>query len=64
MLEALGHQQQKINVKTDNSTAMAYCNGTLKEKRSKTWDMRYYWLQDKIQDNIFKIQIKQPENNT
>ena len=30
ILEALGHIQQPIQIKTDNATTSAYCNSTLK----------------------------------
>ena len=55
MLESLGHKQDKVHIKTDNSTAQAFSNSVLKEKRSKTWDMRWWWLQDKTKSNQFKI---------
>ena len=46
-LEALGHCQQATDVKTDNST--------MRSKRSKTWDMRWKWLREKLQQRHFKI---------
>ena len=63
MLEALGHTQTSTQVKTDNSTASAYCNGTLKQKRSKTWDMRWYWLRDRVQRGQFIIYWDKGKNN-
>mgnify|MGYP003321455284 FL=1 len=39
MLEALGHKQHAIPIKTDNSTAASFSNSLLKQKRSKSWDM-------------------------
>ena len=48
MLEALGHHQKIIPLKTDNSTADAFSNSTLKEKLSKAWDIRLYWLKDQV----------------
>ena len=48
MLESLGHKQAPVLLKTDNSTAEAFSNSTSKEKRSKSWDMRYWWIQDKV----------------
>ena len=42
MLEAVGHPQNVIPIRTDNSTAAAFCNSTLKQKRSKAWDMRLW----------------------
>ena len=40
ILEALGHKQRPIEVKTDNSTAVAFNNNELKARRSKSWGMR------------------------
>ena len=40
MLEVLGHPQQIIPIKTDNSIAEESSNSTLKERRSKEWDVR------------------------
>ena len=55
ILTALGHPQQKTEVKTDNSTANSFVHATMRLKRSKTWDMRWNWLREKAQQNIFKI---------
>ena len=54
-LEALGHPQQQTEVKTDNSTANSFVHATMRLKRSKTWDMRWNWLREKAQQQIFKI---------
>ena len=53
MLTVLGHEQGPTPVKTDNQTASAFVNNTLKAKRSKTWDMRYFWLKDRISQAQF-----------
>ena len=45
ILEALGHKQNASSVKTDNSTANSFVHTTMKLKKSKTWDMRWNWLQ-------------------
>ena len=55
MLETLGHKQSSIPLKIDNSTAVAYCNSTLNEKRSKAWDMCLYWIKDRITNKEFLI---------
>ena len=55
MLEVLGHPQQIIPIKTDNSTAEAFSNSTLKERRSKAWDMRLYWIQDRVNNKEFYV---------
>ena len=55
ILQALGHPRGTTPLKTDNSTAVGYSNATLKEKHNKTWDMRWYYLQDKVKNKEFKI---------
>ena len=55
MLQALGHQQSIIRIKTDNFTAAAFSNSILKEKRRKSWDMRWWWLHDRVKQHKFKI---------
>ena len=63
MLEALGHHQNIIQFKTDNSTADDFSNSTLKEKRSKAWDMRLYWIKDIFTGKEFYISSNGGANN-
>ena len=46
-LEALGHPQPPTPLKTDNSTAESFVHSNIRQKRSKTWDMRWNWLRDR-----------------
>ena len=46
MLHALGHPQQATLVKTDNMTAASFVNDIIKQKRSKSWDVRFHWLSE------------------
>ena len=55
MLEALDHPQHAIPVKADNSTAVAFSNSTLKQKKSKSWDMRLNWIKDRVLQKQFYI---------
>ena len=54
-LEALGHQQKQIEVKTDISTAASFVHDTMRIKQSKTWNMRWNLFRQKQQQAIFKI---------
>ena len=63
MLEALGHKQRTIPIKIDNSTASSFANATLKHKRSKTWNMRWYWLKDKVRQKELYIYWQQGSKN-
>ena len=46
-LEEMGHPQPgPTPIQTDNTTAAGIANDTVKAKRSKAMDMRFYWIQD------------------
>ena len=47
VLQALGHTRPPTPIKIDNSTANGIMNGNIYQRRSKSWDMRYYWLRDR-----------------
>eukprot|EP00536_Pseudo-nitzschia_multiseries_P010327 jgi/Psemu1/25590/gm1.25590_g len=51
----LGHPQPATPLKTDNNTAEGILNGTVKQKRSKAIDMRFYWLRDRAKQGQFNI---------
>ena len=54
-LEDLGHQQPPTLLRTDNACANGIMNRTVKQKRSKAIDMRYYWLQDRVDQRQFRV---------
>ena len=47
ILQALNHHQPPTPIKTDNSTANGFIHDNIHQRRSKSWDMRYYWLRDR-----------------
>jgi hypothetical protein len=51
----LGHPQPATPIQTDNECAEGIMNGTVKQRRSKAIDMRFYWLQDRIQQGQFRV---------
>jgi hypothetical protein len=53
----LGHPQPPDDtpIRTDNSTADGIMNRTVKPKRSKSMDMRFWWLVDRVEQNQFQI---------
>ena len=55
ILSALGHPQPPTPIKTDNSTTSGFVHDNINQKRSKSWDMRYYWLRDKMAQELFDI---------
>ena len=63
MLQILGHPQPPTLVKTDNSTAESFVNKDIKQKRSKSWDMRFHWLRDQECQQTFKIYWDKAKSN-
>ena len=46
ILEELGHPQPPTPMHVDNSTAVGIVNNTIKRQRSRSMEMRYFWLLD------------------
>jgi hypothetical protein len=42
-------------METDNTTATGYSNGTIKQKRTKAMEMRFYWIKDQVKQGQFHI---------
>jgi hypothetical protein len=54
-LEDVVHPQPPTPMEMDNTTATGYINGTIKQKRSKAMDMRFYWIKYRVKQGQFKI---------
>ena len=54
-LEEMGHPQPPTHIQVDNSTASGISNKSIKQRRTKAMDMRFYWIQDRIQQNQFRV---------
>jgi hypothetical protein len=55
LLQALGHKQPATPLKTDNATANGFAHNNITQKKSKSWDMNYYWLRDKMTHKEYNI---------
>jgi hypothetical protein len=42
-------------METDNTTATGYINGTIKQKRTKAMDVRFYWIKDRVKQGQFNV---------
>ena len=62
-LIAMGHPQPPTVIITDNSTAVGLANDTIKQRRSKAIDMRFYWIRDREQQDQFRIHWKPGSEN-
>jgi hypothetical protein len=54
-LEEVGHPQPPTPMETDNNTATGYSNGTIKQKRTKAMDMRFYWIKYRVKQGQFNV---------
>jgi hypothetical protein len=54
-LEEMGHPQPATPIATDNNTASGIATDTVKQKRSKAIDMRFYWIRDRVRQGQFQI---------
>ena len=55
IIEALGHPQPSTLIKTDNATAHGFIYDNINLKKSKSWEMRYYWLRDRKEQGQFNF---------
>jgi hypothetical protein len=62
-LEELGHKQPPTPMVTDNSTATGIANASVKQKRSKAMDMRFYWIRDRVRQGQFIVYWKRGSSN-
>jgi hypothetical protein len=52
---ALGHPQPATPILCDNAFAIGLATDNIKQKRSKSIDMRFHWLRDRIRQGQFTI---------
>jgi hypothetical protein len=52
-LTEMVHPQEAIDLKKDNSTEDEIINKTVQQKCSKAMDMRFYWIQDRVEQVQF-----------
>ena len=59
----MGHPQGRTTVITDNSMATSFVHSAMREKRSKSWDMRFNWLRDRQAQQQFEIKWQKGATN-
>ena len=63
ILTQLGHPQPPTLLKTDNRMSNNFIHNNIAQRRSKSWDMRYYWLRDIENQKLFHFYWDKSENN-
>jgi hypothetical protein len=54
-LEEMGHPQPATPIECDNTTAVGILNDSVRQRRSKAMDMRFYWIKDRQQQGQFQL---------
>jgi hypothetical protein len=54
-LQELGHPQPSTIIIADNECALGIANDTVKQRRFKAIDMRFYWIKDQVAQGQFTI---------
>ena len=55
ILFELGHPQPPTPIHCDNTTAVGIVNNTIKRQRSRSMEMRYFWLLDEETQKYFEF---------
>ena len=54
-LEELGHTHSPTPINCDNATSAGIENGTLKRQRSRSTEMRYFYIWDQVKKGEFEL---------
>jgi hypothetical protein len=54
-LEEMGHPQGATPMECDNTTAVGIINDTIRQRRSKAMEMRFYWIKDRQKQGQFRL---------
>ena len=63
ILEKLGHPQPATHIKIDNTTAGGIVSKTIKPKKSKSMDMQFHWVVDRVGQGQFIIYWQPGDTN-
>jgi hypothetical protein len=63
VLQEMGWPQPPTIVECDNTTAAGIANNTVKPKRTKAMNMRFWWVRDRVRQGQFKIQWAPGKDN-
>jgi hypothetical protein len=54
-LADMGHPQPKTPVHCDNATVVGIGNNTIKRQRTRSMEMRYFWVGDKVAQDMYTL---------
>ena len=63
ILAELGHPQPPSPIEVDNESTIGFLKSSMKQKHSKTIDMRFYWVKDSIAQQQFLVYWRPGSDN-
>ena len=63
VLSNMGYKQSTTLILCDNQCAVGMATNSVKAKRTKSIDMRYHWIRDRVQQGHFHVQWRKGEHN-
>ncbi len=63
-LKEMGHPQPPTPIPCDNSTAVGIANNKVKRQRSRSMEMRFFWVADAVEQGKFDIQGRKTQETT
>ena len=63
VLDNMGYPQTPTLILCDNQCAVGLATNTVKAKRTKSIDMRYHWIRDRVEQGHFKVTWRPGEHN-
>ena len=63
ILQELGHKQPSTPMHCDNKTAAGIANDTVKKQRSRSMEMRFFWITDQVKNGSFDVQWHPGQEN-
>jgi predicted transposase YdaD len=49
------HPRPPTPLQTDNTTSTGYSNDTMKQRRTRSMDMQFYWVKDRVKKGQFHV---------
>jgi hypothetical protein len=59
----MGHPQPQTPVHCNNATAVGITNNTIKRQRLRCMDMRFFWVGDKVAQEMYKLRWHPGQEN-
>ncbi len=59
----MGHLQPQTPVHWDNATAVGIANNTIKRQRLRSMDLRFFWVGDKVAQEMYKLRWHPGQEN-